>query len=227
MIKLLIFDLDGTLVDSLRDITNAVNRLLIQEGTRPHSETEIAFHIGEGLRRLLSDLLPGYQQGHPEFQRIESDFMNYYEEECTKTVRWMPGICDFLQGWRGAKAIITNKNWQPTKRILDHLGIDQKEWCFIAGVDSWTHRKPHPGPLLEAMRRAGTGPRETLMIGDGRPDLRAALASGAWSAALGFGYTSPAELQKLKPDIYLNSYEVLKDEIGHLNEITSAVRLSP
>jgi phosphoglycolate phosphatase len=225
MIKLLIFDLDGTLVDSLKDISSATNRLLQQEGLAPLSEDKVRFHIGEGLRRLLGDLLPNYRPDHPEFRRIESDFMRYYIEECTRSVQWMPKIQNFLTQWRGPKALVTNKNWAPTKLILDHLAIQPQDWVFLAGVDSWPQRKPHPGPLIEAMRRAGVSPRETLMIGDGKPDLRAAHAAGTLAAAVSFGYTDPGELLALRPDALINSYEELGPLIAHLNQNPSPSKL--
>lgn len=225
MIKLLIFDLDGTLVDSIKDITSATNRLLVQEGLSALSENKIKFYIGEGLRKLLADLLPSYRPDHPEFHRIESDFMRFYHEECIKTVQWMPQVLSVLQGWTGHKALVTNKNWKPTQAILQHLKINPKEWVFMAGVDSWPQRKPHPGPLIEAMRLAGVSPQETLMIGDGKPDVRSAHAAGIISVALSFGYTAPEDLRALQPDYLIPSYEELLPLIAHLNQSPSPSKL--
>lgn len=218
MIKLLIFDLDGTLIDSAADITRAVNRLLRQEKLPELSVDVIKNSIGEGLRKLLSRLIPNYHREHPDYERLEADFLRSYAEEGVTDIRWMPGAFEFFSSWQGARALVTNKNNIPTLQILDNLKLPPNMWSFVAAVDSWTHFKPHPAPLLEAMRRAGVRPRETLMIGDGRPDTRAALAAGCWSAALDFGYTPLPQLQELSPDIIISSYEQLSTWIASHNQ---------
>ena len=218
MIKLLIFDLDGTLIDSATDITRAVNRLLHQEKLAAQSIETVKASIGEGLRKLLARLIPSYYPDHPDYARLERDFLRYYAEEGVADVKWMPGAEEFFSQWKGARALVTNKNYGPTLQILDCLKLPPNMWSFVAAVDSWSHYKPHPAPLVEAMRRANVKPRETLMIGDGRPDTRAALAAGCWSAAIDFGYTPAALLKELAPDLMVTSYSELATWIASHNQ---------
>lgn len=218
MIKLLIFDLDGTLIDSGIDITRAVNRLLQQEKLPLQSVETIKKSIGEGLRKLLTRLIPSYHPNHPDYDRLERDFLKFYTEEGVTDLQWMPGAEDFFQSWKGSRALVTNKNMAPTLEILDTLELPPSKWSFVAGSDSWKHCKPHPAPLIEAMRLAGVGPRETLMIGDGRPDTQAALTAGCWSAALDFGYTPVSTLRELSPDLIVSSYTQLATWIASHNQ---------
>jgi len=217
MIKLLIFDLDGTLIDSADDIQAAINRLLIQEGSEPVSRQAIVDNIGEGLRKMLSGLIPNYRQGHPDYDRIEADFMRLYHEEGVRRVKMMPGALEFLHAWNGKIALVTNKNEAPTLSILAKLGLNKLDWQAIFGFDSLPTAKPDPGPLLEVLKRSKVTPEQALMVGDGVPDIKAAKAAGVRSVALNFGYGALDRLLEHHPDFILNSYSDLPKLIADLN----------
>ncbi len=218
---LLIFDLDGTLIDSAKDISSALNKTLAFYGkpTLPHEV--IVHHIGEGLQKLLSDFFPEHQDSPLEkYQHIYENFLNTYEEEMYKTTRPFPGAVEFLQEYPGPKGIVTNKNEGPAKKILRHCGLldgdDAIPWIAVFGADTLTERKPHPLPLQEMMRRSGNSASTTFMIGDGTPDMKAAQAAGVGSIAVEFGYSKIEVLQKYNPVATLQSYAGLHKLIHKL-----------
>lgn len=214
---LLIFDLDGTLIDSAEDITAALNKTLQFYGkpTLPH-EVVVA-HIGEGLRKLLADFFPELKDDPAEKSHsVEERFLRTYEEEMYKTTRPFPGAVEFLQTYPGLMGVVTNKNEDPAKKILRHLGLDAVPWVGVFGADTWSQRKPHPLPLHEMMKRAGHSATTTFMIGDGTPDMDAAKNAGVKAIAVEFGYSKIEILQKYDPVAILKDYAGLHNLILEL-----------
>jgi phosphoglycolate phosphatase len=214
---LLIFDLDGTLIDSAEDITSALNKTLLAHGkpTLPH-EVVVA-HIGEGLRKLLADFFPEHKNSPPEKIRpIEDQFLRTYEEEMYKSTRPFPGVLEFLRKYPGPVGVVTNKNEDPARKILRHLGMDTVPWIGVFGADTLAERKPHPLPLQEMMRLAGRTDTSTFMIGDGLPDVQAAQRAGVPSIAVRFGYTKLEILQEFGPVAVLEDYAELQNLIANL-----------
>lgn len=209
MKPLLVFDLDGTLIDSAADIADAVNATLTRYG---HSEVPfdvVVSHIGEGLRKLIGDFFPEKHR-HPELlRRIEWEFLQTYEEKMFNQTRLYPGVLDFLRSWKGPIGIITNKNEAPAKALIRHLGLYQFPWIRIFGADSLPEKKPSPLPLQTMMTLAQRGAEQTLMIGDGTPDMLSAQKAGVRSVAIGFGYTAPDILQQYQPAALLEHYTQL------------------
>lgn len=208
MIKLLCFDLDGTLIDSAGDITTAINRTLAERGRAELTRAVVTSHIGEGLRPLLKGIFPEIVD--PDAQEALVDrFLSVYEEEMTGTTTLFPGVVEMIEEWlnRGGKiGLITNKNEAPTRRLFSHFGFDRYPWVGVFGADTWPERKPSPLPLRMMMELAGTTPDETLMIGDGVPDMRSATAAGVRAVALEFGYTDIEILKEYAPALVLANY---------------------
>lgn len=214
---LLIFDLDGTLIDSAEDISSALNKTLAfyNKPTLPHEV--IVAHIGEGLKQLLADFFPEHKNSPPEkYRHIHDRFLQAYEQEMYNTTRPFPGAVDFLNKYPGPKGIVTNKNEDPAKKIIRHLGLDTIPWVGVFGADTLTERKPHPLPLHEMMKRAGHSATSTLMIGDGLPDMKAAQAAGVGAIAVEFGYSKIEILQKYDPVATLRDYAGLHNLVLEL-----------
>lgn len=214
---LLIFDLDGTLIDSAEDISTALNKTLLyyDKPTLPHEV--IVAHIGEGLKKLLADFFPEHKNSPPEkYKHIEDRFLQTYEEEMYNTTKPFPGVVEFLNNYPGPKGIVTNKNEDPAKKIVRHLGLDAIPWVGVFGADTLTERKPHPLPLQEMMKRAGRSATTTFMIGDGLPDVKAAQAAGVGAIAVEFGYTKLEILQKYDPVATLQDYAGLHNLVLEL-----------
>lgn len=214
---LLIFDLDGTLIDSAEDISTALNKTLqyYDKPTLPHEV--IVAHIGEGVTKLVADFFPEYKGQPPEkYRTIHNRFLQAYEEEMYNTTHPFPGAVEFLNHYPGPKGVVTNKNEDPAKKILRHLGLDTIPWVGIFGADTLAERKPHPLPLQEMMKRAGRQPTSTFMIGDGIPDMKAAQAAGVRAIAVEFGYSKIEILQKYEPIATLPDYAGLHNLVLEL-----------
>lgn len=214
---LLIFDLDGTLIDSAEDISSAMNKTLNYYGKPAIPHEVVVEHIGEGLRKLLADFFPEHKDSPPEkYLPIQERFLHTYEEEMYKTTKPFPGVLEFLNSYPGPKGVVTNKNEDPAKKIIRHLGLDATPWVRIFGADTLAERKPHPLPLQEMMKLAGRSSATTFMIGDGLPDMKAAQAAGVGAIAVEFGYSKVEILQKYDPVATLRDYAGLHNLVLEL-----------
>ena len=211
-LPLLIFDLDGTLIDSAPDIHFAINQMLRSHGRNEVDLETLISHIGDGLVKLVNDFFPEFPVDSAEnAQRVEEFLDIYRDEHLTSHTQLYPGVRDFLQRYSGPKAIVTNKNIDPTMRILHHFEIHSFGWTKIFGGDSLPERKPSGLPLHEVMKAAKRGPEHTLMIGDGRPDMKAAGAVGCKKVAVHYGYSKPEELEVFNPDYTLSKFADLQE----------------
>lgn len=218
MIRLLCFDLDGTLVDSAGDIASAVNRTLVEFNKEPLPYDLIVSHIGEGLRVLLQGIFPSLPAGMTTDSLVER-FLTVYEEEMLKTTLPFAGVTDFLDSWvadGGLIGVITNKNEAPARRLIEHLELHAYPWIDIFGADTLAERKPSALPLQTMMQKAGVTSAQTVMIGDGTPDMVSAKAAGVQSIAIEFGYSTKSVLSQYHPTAYLPHYQDLHQVIRNL-----------
>lgn len=216
MKPLLVFDLDGTLIDSAHDIATALNAVLTkyQKPALPHPL--IVDHIGEGLRKLLTDFFPEQKEDSVFQSQIETEFLTHYEEVMFENTAVFPGVQKFLESWPGQIGIITNKNEMPARVLLKHLQLHHFPWVQIFGADTWPEKKPSPLPLHKMMELAQVSPAQTVMIGDGKPDILSAKAAGVKSIAIEFGYTQPHILKELGAHTSLPHYDNLHHVIKSL-----------
>ena len=219
MKPLLVFDLDGTLIDSAPDIITAVNRTLMNHKKQTLSDEVIVSHIGEGLKKLIADLFREDQLPPAEVIEVEMEFLRIYEAEMFNKTKVFNGVFDFLESYDGPMGIITNKNERPAKAIIKHLGLDRFNWVDIYGADTLAERKPSPLPLETMMNKAQHSVQSTFMIGDGIPDVLSALRAKVPSIAIGFGYTAVPLLEKYEPKAILQGYDELHQLIENLRQI--------
>ena len=218
-IRLLIFDLDGTLVDSRVDLTNSVNAMLRHFG-RPELPCElISTYIGDGAPMLIRRAL-----GDPDDQHFVDEalmyFLAYYREHKLDTTYVYAGLKESLEAIRTSRngtvkmAVLSNKPVGPSRAIVDALGLG--DFFFqIYGGNSFPTKKPDPQGALELLREASVRSHESVMIGDSANDVLTATNSGMYSVGLSYGL-SPASLEKVPPDVLL-------DHPGELGELFSAV----
>lgn len=211
MNPLLVFDLDGTLIDSAPDIVVAVNRTLQNHGKLALADDIIISHIGEGLKKLIADIFMADALDAAQLIELEMEFLQIYEEEMLRRTTIFPGVENFLKAYEGPLGIITNKNILPTKTILQHLGLTRYPWIEVFGADSLAERKPSPLPLRTMMKLAKTDEHSSFMIGDGIPDVLSALRAGVPSIAIGFGYTAHSLLSQHDPIAILRHYDDLPE----------------
>lgn len=196
-IELVIFDFDGTLVDTAPDLIRSTNFYLESKGFDPLPEERIRGEIGMGLRKLIHDVYPEPNKDEAFKRRIEGEFLSVYERELLHSPRLFDGVYEFLTEWDKQIAIVSNKRLRFILPILKHLKIDEFNWVKVIGGDTYPTMKPSPEPFLGAIEAAGVTPEETLVVGDGHPDIEGALALGSPCVAVEFGYAPVQELLDL------------------------------
>lgn len=206
-LPLLIFDLDGTLIDSASDIHVALNQMLKKYG-RPQADLPtLISHIGDGIEKLVNDFFPEFDLKSSDNDKKVEEFLDIYRDQhLTNLTVLYPGVYDFLFKYTGPKALVTNKKIKPTLQIFEHFNLNKLEWVAILGGDSLPERKPSALPILTVMNKINYTPDKTWMIGDGRPDMKSAIAAGCNKAAVHYGYSKPSELEQFKPDFVLNNF---------------------
>jgi phosphoglycolate phosphatase len=193
--RLIAFDLDGTLIDSRRDLADSANQLIEELGGQPLSVEAIGRMVGEGARVLVRRALTAAGLGDPPGALAR--FMEIYDARLLDHTVAYDGILDVVRYARGygRLAVLTNKPLAPTEQILDGLAM-RDLFDDVVGGDGPLPRKPHPAGLQALMGRAGAPARATLMIGDSLIDHETALRAEARCCltAYGFGYTTfPAD----------------------------------
>jgi phosphoglycolate phosphatase len=188
-----LFDLDGTVVDTLDDLAGSVNFALARLGRPARSRDEIRGFIGEGVRQLIRDALG------PAHAALTDEGLGYftphYLEHCTDKSVLYPGVKETLARLSGfGLAMVTNKPEAPSRRILEALGVADGFKVLIGG-DTLAVKKPDPAPVREACARLGVTPAQAVMVGDSPGDMAAARAAGARTLAVSFGYRPAAELE--------------------------------
>ena len=189
-IELVVFDLDGTLVDSRKDLADATNAVLLEFGGQPLPEDEIVAMVGEGAEMLVRRALAtaGLEAAPPG--ALER-FLVVYDDRLLDHTGPYPGMTATLDALAAdrALAVLTNKPLAATVRILDALDL-RRHFGGVVGGDSPWGRKPDPGGLLHLAREAGVPPARTLLVGDSAVDLETARRSGAriCLCRYGFGY---------------------------------------
>ncbi len=208
-LPLLIFDLDGTLIDSADDIHFSMNTMLRRHGREEVDKPTLVSHIGDGLQKLVNDFFPEYGFSSKENIEKVNEFLGIYEDLLVNHTVLYPGVYEFLDSYEGPKALATNKNIEPTMLIFQHFGLDKLDWVSIIGGNSLAERKPSALPLTHAMDKIGYNAGQTWMIGDGRPDMKSAIAAGCTKVAAHYGYSTPAELEIFEPDHVLKTFSDL------------------
>lgn len=197
-IHLVIFDFDGTLVDTAPDLVRATNRFLGSKGLKTLPESRIRAEIGMGLKRLLVAVYPKTAAGDSDHAAtLYEEFTKIYEEEYLHSPKLFDGAVEFLEAWSGKIAIVSNKRERFIMPILKKVGLGDAGWSRVIGGDTVGQMKPHPLPFLKAMEAAGARPEETLIVGDGIPDVIGALNVGSRCIVVDFGYTPADELMNL------------------------------
>ncbi|HXZ02193.1 MAG TPA: phosphoglycolate phosphatase [Stellaceae bacterium] len=213
----LLFDLDGTLVDSVPDLAAAANRLLAELGRPPLGEAEIAAMVGDGVAKLVERALAARQAGNAALAPAIARFTALYAADAATLTRPYPGVPEGLAALAEAGvalAICTNKLEQVTRRVLDGLGLAHY-FAVVLGGDSLPARKPDPAPLLAALERLGVAPADAAMVGDHRNDMLAAERAGVAAVFARYGY-GLATLGELRPDAMIDRFADLPLVIGEM-----------
>jgi phosphoglycolate phosphatase len=214
---LLVFDLDGTLVDSAPDLCASLNQVLQARGRAPLSLVEVKPMIGDGVPVLIARAFAARGGSADEAAAALPEYTAIYEKNATRTSRPYPGVAETLAWLRGRgyrTAICTNKVQRASEIMVRELGLSAL-FDGIAGGDRFAVRKPDPGHLLGLIDALGGDPRRSAMIGDSENDAAVALAAGVPVLLMGYGYArrDPATLGALR---VLDRFEELPEALGEL-----------
>ena len=212
--RLVMFDLDGTLIDSVPDLAAAVDRMLLEMGRPPAGLEAVRHWVGNGAQVLVRRALAGDQ----EHQSVDDDeaerglelFMQAYADSHELTVVY-PGVRDTLK-WLSKQgvemALITNKPERFVGPLLDQMKIG-RHFRWIIGGDTLPQKKPDPAALLFVMQMANVSPEQSLFVGDSRSDVQAAKAAGVQCVGLTYGYNHGRPITDESPNLVIDDLRAL------------------
>ncbi len=216
-IKGVLFDLDGTLLDTARDLLAAMNHTLEKYQRSPVSYDTFKSSVFGGADLMITETF-NIPLSHPDFNAIKEYFLTYYAENIAQYTRLYPDMGDLLDYIEQEKlpwGIVTNKTTLYTLPLLDALALKERIHCLVMG-DTLPYLKPHPAPLLHACNLIGKNPAEVVYIGDYKTDVEAAHAAGMPAIIITHGYypvhENPAEWQA---DLTVNTARQI---INHLKK---------
>ena len=183
-----LFDLDGTLLDTAPDMIGALNRLRQEESLEPLPFAAVRSSVSHGAVRLIKVGFPDAQGA--EFERLRLRFLDVYAAHLAGATRLFAGLEDVLAAFEADGlpwGVVTNKPGWLTDPLLQQLGLAQRACCIVSG-DTVAERKPHPLPLLHAARVAGVAANRCVYVGDAERDIAAGRAAGMQTVVAAYGY---------------------------------------
>jgi len=214
-----VFDLDGTLVDTAPDLRATLSHVLEQIGHRPVTAEEVRPIIAFGARRMLQVCLEGAgdDASKGRLDELMKVYLDHYREHLADASRPFEGALpclDWLDSHGVRLGVCTNKYEDLTFSLLDRLGLE-RYFRAICGVDTFEVRKPHPDHLTCTIKMAGGRADRAIMIGDSETDIATAKAAGVPVIAVSFGY-SDRDVRDFDPDALIDHYRELPDKISQL-----------
>jgi N-acetyl-D-muramate 6-phosphate phosphatase len=193
-VRAVLFDLDGTLIDSAPDLAGAVNEMRIARGMTPLPLSDLRPMVGAGARGMLQIALQ-VTPDDPQFAALREEFFRCYEARISRETQLFDAIPMVLKALNDNAmlwGIVTNKVQRFTEPLTKALGLYAQAAVVISG-DSTPHAKPHPAPLLEAARRMNVAPSECVYVGDDLRDVQAGQAAGMRTMVAAWGYLGLGE----------------------------------
>ena len=205
-VDLLIFDFDGTLIESKWDIATAVNLTLSELGLPLRSQEEIFGFVGDGVKRLLR--LSVGEENLVRYEEALKIFRGHYLAHCLDRTCFYPGVEAVLAHFAGKhKAVATNKSLEYTTKILQGLG--PHHFAYVVGGDNGFGLKPEPGMLLKVMEALNVSKDRTVLVGDSTNDINGGHNAGIKVCAVGYGMGNREKMAACKPDWFIEKPEEL------------------
>jgi phosphoglycolate phosphatase len=206
-ISLLIFDLDGTLVDTLEDITASVNHTLACLGKKPIAREAVRQYVGDGVETLLVRSLGGSSDRLPEAVAV---FKEHHRRNLVVRSSVYPDVRETLEYFRPLPmAVISNKTMEFVGPLIERLGLSNY-FTMVIGADYGLPLKPAPDSVQRIMNECSAPKERTAIVGDGTTDVRAGKAAGIITCSVTYGFRSEEELRKAGPDFIIHSFSGLK-----------------
>ncbi len=193
-IRCVLFDLDGTLIDSAPDLAGAANAMRVARGLPELPYERLRPMVGAGARGMVGAAF-GTAPGDAGFEALRDEFLQRYADGLLQRTAVFEAMVPVLQALERAAlcwGIVTNKHERFTLPVVQGLGLQERAAALICG-DTTAHAKPHPEPLLEAARRAGVAPQACVYVGDDLRDVQAGRAAGMATLAAAWGYLGERE----------------------------------
>ncbi len=204
---LVIFDLDGTLIDSRLDLAHAVNATRAETGRGPLAHELVFSYVGNGAPVLIRRAM-GPDASDEEVRSALEFFLDYYRKHAVDYTELYPGVRESIDRLREAgvpMAVLTNKPVRISKAILDHFGLLNAMFAVYGG-NSFEHKKPHPIGVETLRVEAGAAPGETWMVGDSYVDVQTARNAGVSSCGVTYGF-QPETFREFPPDVMVDRLE--------------------
>lgn len=207
-VDLLIFDLDGTLIESKWDIAASVQRTLADLSLPPRTEEEIFSFVGDGIKRLLR--LAVGEENQARYDEALRIFRGYYMAHCLDRTRYYPGVETVLAHFaRKHKAVATNKAIEYTTKIL--AGLGPHHFAHVVGGDDGFGLKPEPGMLFSIMEKLGVPKERAVLIGDSTNDINGGHNAGIKVCAVGYGMGDRNKMASCEPEWFIEKPEELME----------------
>ena len=212
MNDLLIFDLDGTLIDSQRDLTDSVNATRAWHGLPPLPDDIVSSYVGNGAPMLMRRSFP--HATHEELPLLLRYFLDYYREHMLDSTVLYPGVRQALDRFYDADipmAVLTNKPVRFSIRLIEGLGLES-HFFRVYGGNSFEQKKPDPVGINLLMAEIGARPGSTVMVGDSAVDIRTARNAGVIACGVSWGF-QPETFEQAPPDFLIDNLQELADRV--------------
>lgn len=223
---LLVFDLDGTLLETAPDLVGTLNAVLQNEGLESVPLAIARNYIGQGAKRMIEN---GFEANKKTISSERAEelmpvFLKHYEGRITLETHMFPNLLSALDelaldGWKFA--VCTNKHERLARIILDDLNLTDR-FVAITGGDTFEYKKPHPDHILETIAMTSSLPKNAIMVGDSISDIDAAKRANIPVIAVDFGYT-PVHVNELDPDIIISNFDQLRSAIQSIRPDLSKI----
>lgn len=208
----IVFDLDGTLLDTLEDLTNSLNAVLSQNGFEPRTTQEVKGFLGKGVGVLIGCALPEGKE-NPSFGTVLEDFKTNYATNSANKTKPYPQVLDLLKTLKeqGVKiGVVSNKYESAVKKLCPHYFGDLLD--IVVGETPVIRRKPAPDSLLHVMEVLGTKKEETLFVGDSEVDAQTAQNAGVDFVGVTWGFRTPDDMRPFGAKVFINNPMELLDK---------------
>ena len=203
-VDLFLFDLDGTLSDSKKDLVTAINKTLSSRGFPELPEDVIVTLVGKGVSKLLSNFTG---DASTKFETFRT-YLEQLDKHLLDTTKPFPGVLETLSAITKKKAVVTNKLSAMAERVVNGLGIaDMID--FIVGSDTAKSMKPNPDPIIFALKQFGADPSRTVMVGDTTDDITAAKAAGVIPCGVTYGFGTRQDLANAGAEVIIENISEL------------------